>query len=155
MHLVQIVLFLHVIGAIWASVGILGGLVVRGRLHPDLDTSALRLGIVLVDRLHRLYTLPGLIGTGLLGFSLVTSTGYTFTRFWIAAASLLFVILFHLALFGLSPRLSSLRVAANKIPEEGGNAELVTQLTRPGWRRCLDFEAILLIGIVLLMTAKP
>lgn len=149
MHFVQLILFLHVLAALWLAVGIMGCLVVRGRMKPDLDDSALRFGISILSRLHRLYTLPGVLASGLLGFSLVTATGYQFTQLWIAGAALLYVILFHLSLFGLSPRLADLQRASQT--DQG----LRSRLEGAGWRRLLDLQALLLIAIVVLMTVKP
>lgn len=151
MHFVQLILFLHVLAALWLAVGVFGSLVVRGRLQPDDDDHALRFGVNILSRFHRLYTLPGVVASGLLGFSLVTAAGYQFTQLWIAGAALLYVILFHLTLFGLSPRIAALRRASQVHHEQA----LRTRLAQVGWRRLLGLQALLLVGIVLLMTVKP
>ncbi|MBZ0111633.1 MAG: DUF2269 domain-containing protein [Thermoanaerobaculia bacterium] len=151
MHFVQLILFLHVLAALWLAVGALGSLVVRGRLTSDLDDAALRFGIGILSRLHRLYTLPGVVASGLLGFSLVTATGYQFTQLWIAGAALLYVLLFHVTLFGLSPRLAHLQ----RVSKDDPGQALRSRVEQAGWRRLLDLQALLLVGIVLLMTVKP
>lgn len=156
MVFVLAILFLHVTAALWLAVGALGCLVVRGRLRAQLDGSAQHFAVDLLHRLHRLYTLPGVLVAGLLGFSLVTSTGYQFVQLWIAGAAFLWVVLFHVTLFGINPRLAALaRAKQRDLANPEDPPRLPSLLAKPGWRRLLDLQALLLLAIIALMTIKP
>src|SRR5258706_15284021 len=94
--------FLHVAAALWLAAGVFASSVVRvqGR-RATLSERAL--AARLLWRLHVVYTLPGLIGAGFLGFYLAATGGFRFGESWVLAAAFLYLMMFLSTLFLVTP----------------------------------------------------
>jgi len=98
-------LFLHILTAFWLVGGVFGGIVVRAQTRRATDLASKVYGLRLAWRLTRVYTLPGAILAGLLGFYLVTARGFGFTALWVQISSVLYLFMLASTLFYLTPRL--------------------------------------------------
>jgi uncharacterized membrane protein len=98
-------LFLHIVMAFWLVAGVFGGIVVRAQIRRTADLPGKVYGLRLASRLVRVYTLPGAILAGLLGFYLVTARGFGFTALWVQVSAVLYLLMLASTLFYLSPHL--------------------------------------------------
>src|SRR6476659_5632679 len=97
--------FLHVLAALWLAAGVFGGAVVRAQTRRAADLAGRVFGLRLAWRLTRVYTLPGAIVAGLLGFYLVTARGFGFAARWVQISAVLYLLMLAVTLFYLPPRL--------------------------------------------------
>jgi uncharacterized membrane protein len=144
--------FLHVAAAVWLAAGVFASAVVRvqGRRAAIAERA---LAARLLWRLHVVFTLPGLVVAGFLGFYLVTSGGFRFGETWVIAASFLYLLMFLSTLFGLTPALARHRTAtATAAAAPPGQEEpLVAKL--PGILS--DVNALIILILICLMVVKP
>jgi uncharacterized membrane protein len=150
------VLFLHIVAALWLAAGVFGSTVVRaqGKRAAGVAERAMALG--LLWRLHAVFTLPGVVVAGLVGFYLVTAGGFRFNELWVMAASGIYLLLFLSTHFVITPALSRQRtVAAQATVATAAMPELdrVAGQKLPGILS--DVNALLLLLLVLLMVVKP
>jgi predicted integral membrane protein DUF2269 len=149
-------LFLHVLAALWLAAGTFASTVVRAQGRRAVGLPERALAIRLLWRLHVLYTLPGMLAAGLLGFYLVTSGGFRFAEMWVLAASLLFLLMFLSTLFGLTPGLARQRAAAARIA--GGTTASTDDeaaLAAKGPSILTHVNALIIVILVCLMSVKP
>ncbi len=118
-------LFLHIVMVFWLVAGSFGGIVVRAQIRRAADLAAKVYGLRLAWRLVRVYTLPGAILAGLLGFYLVTARGFGFSTLWVQISAGLYLYMLASTLFYIVPRLRR-TLAAGKASLAAGapNAEL-------------------------------
>ena len=109
---VKIVLFLHVLAALWLAAGAFAGAVVRAQTRRAPDLAGKAFGLRLASRLATLFTVPGAIVAGLLGFYLVTAAGHGFGVAWVQISSVLYLAMIAVTLFYLTPRLRRTAAAA-------------------------------------------
>ena len=98
-------LFLHIVMVFWLVAGSFGGIVVRAQIRRAPDLAGKVYGLRLAWRLVRVYTLPGAILAGLIGFYLVTARGFGFSALWVRISSVLYLYMLAVTLFYLVPRL--------------------------------------------------
>jgi uncharacterized membrane protein len=149
-------LFLHVAAAFWVVAGVFGSTVVRvqGRRAPTLAERGL--AARLLWRLHSLFTLPGMVLAGFLGFYLVTAGGFRFAEVWVMAAALLYLMMFLSTLFAITPALLRQRRAAERAAasaEGVPHLELALADRLPGILS--DVNALILLVLAFLMVVKP
>jgi len=118
-------LFLHILMVFWLVAGVFGGIVVRAQTRRAADLASKVYGLRLAWRLTRVYTLPGAILAGLLGFYLVTARGFGFSALWVQISSVLYLFMLASTLFYLTPRLRRTLAAGEASLAAGTpNAEL-------------------------------
>jgi uncharacterized membrane protein len=149
--------FLHVAAALWITAGVFGSSVVRVAIKRSAGTLEERaLGFRILWRLHVVYTLPGLLLAGFLGFYLVTAAGYRFGAFWVMASSMLYLAMFLWTVFLLTPALHRLHGAARSALEAGETtAELDLLAGSKLWGILSDVNALSILVLVFFMTVKP
>jgi uncharacterized membrane protein len=146
------ILFLHIAAALWTTAGVFASAVVRVQGKRATTVGERSLVARLLWRLHVVYTLPGLVLAGLIGFYLVTAGGFRFAEVWVMASAFLYLLMFLLTLFALTPALSQHRKAGEKAaagegPALGAVPRLVGILS--------DVNALLVLALVFLMVLKP
>ncbi|HVS02988.1 MAG TPA: DUF2269 family protein [Thermoanaerobaculia bacterium] len=148
-------LFLHVAAALWITAGVFGSTVVRAQVKRVRSATLKAMGYRLLWRLHVIYTLPGLVISGFLGFYLVTATGFRFSELWVMASSLLYLLMFLWTLFAVTPALARARDVGAAAAEATGEAP---ELDVPGLRLAgilSDVNALVILLLVFLMVVKP
>ena len=148
-------LFLHVLAALWLAAGVFASAVVRaqGRRAAGLPERAL--ATRLLWRLHVIYTLPGMLLAGFLGFYLVTSGGYRFGETWVLAAAMLYLLMFLSTLFGVTPGLARQRAAAARIAGGAAAAGDEAVLAAKGPSILTHVNALIVVILICLMSVKP
>lgn len=149
-------LFLHVAAALWLAGGIFASSVVRvqGRRAATLQERGL--AARLLWRLNVVYTLPGMLVGGFVGFYLVTAGGFRFNEVWVMASSFLYLMLFLSTLFLVTPALQRQRLAAEQAAlsaEAVPRLELALANRLPGVLS--DVNALIVLVLVFLMVIKP
>jgi uncharacterized membrane protein len=147
-------LLFHVVAALWLTAGVFASAVVR--VQGRRASTALERALVarLLWRLHVVYTLPGLVLGGLLGFYLVTAGGFRFAETWVMASAFLYLLMFLLTLFALTPALSQQRRAAEQAASTEAPSPPAAPLTKlPGILS--DVNALFILALVFLMVIKP
>jgi uncharacterized membrane protein len=149
-------LFLHVAAALWVAAGIFGSAVVRvqGRRAATLPERGL--AARLLWRLHVVFTLPGLLLAGFLGFYLVTAGGFRFNEVWVMSSAFLYLMMFLSTLFLVTPALQRQRLAAERAAlsaEAVPHLELALANRLPGVLS--DVNALIVLILVFLMVIKP
>jgi uncharacterized membrane protein len=97
--------FLHILMAFWLVAGVFGGIVVRAQIRRAADLTAKVNGLRLASRLARVYTLPGALLVGLLGFGLVSIGHFGFAAVWVQISIVLYLLMLASTLFYLNPML--------------------------------------------------
>ena len=149
-------LFVHVTAALWLAAGVFGSTVVRAQGKRSSALAERALALRLLWRLHVIFTLPGMLAAGLLGFYLVTAGGFRFNELWVMLASMLYLLMFLSTLFLVTPGLSRQRAAAVKV---GLDSEAVARFDQVAAQRLpgmlSDVNALILLIMVGLMVVKP
>ncbi|HEV8239696.1 MAG TPA: DUF2269 family protein [Thermoanaerobaculia bacterium] len=148
-------LFLHILAALWFAAGIFSSAVVRAQGRRAKSAAERTLAVRLLWRLHVIYTLPGLLLAGFLGFYLVSAGGFRFAETWILAAAMLYLLMFLSTLFALTPGLSRQRAAATRIAGGAANADDEATLTARGPSILTHVNAVIIVILVCLMAVKP
>lgn len=149
-------LFIHVAAALWLAAGVFASAVVRVQRRRDATLAGRGLAARLLWRLHVVYTLPGLLVGGFVGFYLVTAGGFRFNEVWVMAASFLYLLMFLSTLFLVTPGLQRQRLAAQQaeVSEEAvPRLELALANRLPGVLS--DVNALIVLVLVFLMVLKP
>lgn len=123
---------LHEIAALWLAAGVLGSVVLRAWLKRNGGNAA---GLALLTRLHTVFSVPGVILAGVIGFSLVVSR-WGFKAGWIHASLALYLVLLVSILFVQLPAL-----------RKGAPSKLAGVLPH--------VDATLIVIMVILMAVKP
>ena len=148
-------LFLHILAALWFGAGVFASAVVRAQGRRAKGAAERALAIGLLWRLHVIYTLPGLLAAGFLGFYLVTVGGFRFAETWILAAALLYLLMFLSTIFGVTPGLSRQRAAAARIAGGAANADDEAALQAKGPSILTHVNALIIVILICLMAVKP
>ncbi|HEV8628743.1 MAG TPA: DUF2269 family protein [Thermoanaerobaculia bacterium] len=147
-------LFLHVTGAFWLAAGVFASAVVRAQARRATGAAERALATALLWRLHVIYTLPGLLVAGFVGFYLVSAGGFRFGDTWVLAAAFLYLLMFLSTLFVVTPGLSRQRAAARAAAAADAGAAAGTPLPKlPGIFS--DINALLILVLACLMVVKP
>jgi len=132
---------LHILAAIWLTVGVFASAVIFALLKRASDPAGRAFGVRLAWRLMTVYTLPGALLSGALGLYQVMVGGFAFNRGWIHTSLLLWLLLLAIVLFVQVPGL-------RKAVRTGGDVPpLVAILTH--------VNALFIVLMVVLMTFKP
>lgn len=156
-------LFLHVAAALWLAAGVFASSVVGAQGKRAKSAAERSLAARLLWRLHVIYTLPGLVIGGFLGFYLVTAAGYRFGETWVLASAALYLLLFLSTLFGVTPglarqRSTAARLATSDAAAPVGAATSATTGAAPFEKAPLiltHVHALIIVLLVSLMTIKP
>ena len=146
-------LFLHVTAAFWLAAGVFASAVVRAQARRAAGGAERALATALLWRLHVIYTLPGLLVAGFLGFYLVSAGGFRFGDTWVLAAAFLYLLMFLSTLFVVTPGLSRQRAAARAAAADPGAGPGAPLPKLPGIFS--DINALLLLVLACLMVVKP
>lgn len=149
-------LFMHVLAALWLAGGVFAGTVVRaqGRKAATLGERALALRIGW--RLANVYSLPGGIVAGILGFGLLHPLGLGFRPGWVQASIAVWLLMLLNGLFYLRPALRRLLAATEASAAAGApSAELAQLAAARGPRIAADLNALGIVLLTLMMILKP
>jgi len=127
---------LHEIVALWLAAGVFGSVVLRAHLKRTGDTS----GYVLLSRLNTVFSVPGVILAGILGFALLGVRKFGFNLGWVQGSLALYLVLLVSILFIQLPALRRARTG-----------------TAPGKLAGMlpHIDATLIVILVILMAVKP
>lgn len=148
--------FLHVLAALWLAGGVFAGSVVRAQTRRAPDLAGRVFGLRLAWRLTKIFTLPGAIVAGLLGFYLVTARGHRFAFTWVQVSAVLYLFMLAVTLFYLVPRLRRTAAAAEASLAAGSptpELERFAGAKLPGI--LADVNALLIVVLTFLMVVKP
>jgi uncharacterized membrane protein len=107
-------------------------------------------------RLANVYSLPGGIVAGLLGFGLLHPRGWGFAPGWVQASIAIWVLMLANGIFYLRPNLKRLFTAAEAALASGiPSTELQTLASRKGPAIAADLNALGVVILTLLMVLKP
>lgn len=149
-------LFLHVLAALWLAGGVFAAAVVRaqgrkGSTFPE-RLMAMRIGW----RLMNVYSVPGAIVAGVLGFGLLHPFGWGFRTGWVQVSIALWALMLANGLFYLRPTLRKTIAAAEASAAAGAQtAELSRLAAAKGPRIAADLNALGIVVLTLLMVMRP
>ena len=149
-------LFMHVLAALWLAGGVFAGTVVRaqGRKAATLGERALALRIGW--RLANVFSLPGAIAAGILGFGLLHPLGLGFRPGWVQVSIAVWLLMLLNGLFYLRPALRRLLAATEASAAAGApSAELTRLAAASGPRIAADLNALGIVLLTLMMILKP
>lgn len=126
----------HEIVALWLAAGVFGNVVLRAWAKRSGDASAYGL----MSRLHTVFSVPGVILAGILGFGLLGIRKFGFNLGWVQGSLVLYLILLVSILFIQLPALRRARTG-----------------TAPGKLAGMlpHIDATLIVLLVILMAVKP
>jgi uncharacterized membrane protein len=132
---------LHILAAMWLTVGVFGSAVAFALLKRASDQAGRAFGLRLAWRLMTIYTLPGALLAGALGLYQVMVGGFAFNRGWIHTSLLLWLLLVAAVLFVQVPGLRKALRTGGEVPP------LVAIVSH--------VNALFIVVMVALMTLKP
>jgi len=129
---------LHEIVALWLAAGVFGSVVLRAyfKRAGGGDSS----GYALLSRLHTVFSVPGVILAGILGFALLGVRKFGFNLGWVQGSLALYLVLLVSILFIQLPALRRARTG-------GTPSKLAGMLPH--------IDATLIVILVILMAVKP
>jgi uncharacterized membrane protein len=149
-------LFLHIVAALWLAAGVFAGAVVRAQTRRAADLAGKVHGLRLAARLASIYTVPGALVAGLLGFYLVTAKPWGFAALWVQISATLYLLMLAVTLFYLTPRLRR-TLAAGEAALPGGaptpEFQALAGAKLPGI--LADVNALGIVILTALMVFKP
>ena len=126
----------HEIVALWLAAGVFGNVVLRAHVKRSGDAS----GYALMSRLNTVFSVPGVILAGILGFGLLGVRKFGFNLGWVQASLALYLVLLVSILFIQLPALRRARTG-------GAPGKLAGMLPH--------IDATLIVLLVILMAVKP
>lgn len=152
----SILIFVHILSALWLAAGVFGGAVVRaaGRREPELAArvAALRIGW----RLAAVFGIPGSLLAGGTGLWLLILMPSLFRAGWIHVSITLWVLLLGLNLLYVFPHLRRTLAAGEASLAAGGPTDELKRLAASAAPRLLaDLNAVAILIFVFLMSLKP
>ncbi len=147
---------LHVLAALWLAAGAFASAVVRAhgkRAESLLErVTALRIGW----RLANVYSLPGGIVAGILGFAILHPRGWDFRPGWVHASIAIWILMLLNGIFYLRPGFRRLLAAAEASLAAGAPTdELKALAAKRGPAIAADLNSLGLVLLVFLMVLKP
>ena len=103
--------FIHILSALWLAAGLFGGAVARASAKRSGSVDARAMALTIARRLTAVFTLPGAIVSGFIGFALLGLRRYAFSLPWVWLSLVLYGILLALIILVVSPQLK--RAAAS------------------------------------------
>lgn len=150
------ILFFHVLAALWLTAGVFGSTVIRAQTKKAGDFKAKVFGIRLLARSMKVFTVPGSIVAGLIGFYLVTARGYRFDELWVTLSSAIWFVMILITLFYVAPKVFQLAAAAEAALAAGApSPELERMMANKLPGILADVNALGIVILVLLMSVKP
>lgn len=150
------ILFFHVLAALWLTAGVFGSTVIRAQTKKARDFKAKAFGIRLLARSMKVFTVPGSIVAGLLGFYLVAARGYRFDELWVTLSSAIWLVMILVTLFYVAPKVFQLAAAVEAAVAAGApNPELDRMMANKLPGILADANALGIVILVLLMSVKP
>jgi hypothetical protein len=147
--------FLHIVAAFWLAAGVFAGAVVRAQAKRTPELAGKIYGLRLAWRLTRVYTLPGAIVAGLLGFYLVTAKRFGFAALWVRISAVLYLLMLAVTLFYLVPRLRRTLAAGEASLVKGAPTPELLALTAAKLPGILaDVNALGIVVLTFLMVFK-
>lgn len=147
------ILFLHVLAALWLTAGVFGSTVIRAQTKKAQDFKAKAFGIRLLARSMKVFTVPGSIVAGLLGFYLVAARGYRFDELWVTLSSAIWFVMILITLFYIAPKVFQLAAAVEAAGAPNPELDRMMANKLPGI--LADMNALGIVILVLLMSVKP
>ena len=148
-------LFLHVLAALWLAAGAFAGAVVRAQTRRAPDLASRVFGLRLAWRLATIYTVPGAIVAGLLGFYLVTARGWGFGLLWVKISAALYLVMIVVTLAYLTPHLRRTLAAGEASLAAGAPTPELLRLADSKLPGILaDVNALGIVVLTLLMVFK-
>jgi len=148
--------FLHIVAALWLAAGVFAGAVVRAQTKRAQDLAGKVYGLRLAWRLTSIYTLPGALVAGLLGFYLVTGKGFGFAARWVQISAVLYLLMLAVTLFYLTPRLRRTLAAGEASLAKGAPTPELQSLAAAKLPGILaDVNALGIVVLTFLMVFKP
>jgi len=149
-------LFLHILASFWLVAGAFASTVVRAQAKRSTDlrerVATLRVGA----RLATIFTIPGGLVAGLLGFWLVTARGWGFSPGWVKASAVIYLLMLATGLGYISPRMRALVRAGEASVAAGSPTPEFQRLGASKLPAILaDVNALGIVVLTLLMTLKP
>jgi len=127
---------LHEIVALWLAAGVFGSVVLRAYFKRSGGDS----GYALLSRLHTVFSVPGVILAGIIGFALLGIRKFGFDLGWVQMSLALYLVLLVSILFIQLPALRRARTG-------GTPSKLAGMLPH--------IDATLIVILVILMAVKP
>ncbi|HEV7670527.1 MAG TPA: DUF2269 family protein [Thermoanaerobaculia bacterium] len=150
------ILFFHVLAALWLAAGVFGSTVIRAQTKKARDFKAKAFGVRLLARSVKVFSVPGAIVSGLLGFYLVSARGYRFDSLWVALSSALWFVMLSAILFYIAPKVIQLAAAVEAALAAGEpNPQLDHLMANKLPGILSDVSALLIVILEFLMTVKP
>lgn len=128
---------LHEITALWLAAGVFGSVVLRAHLKRTGEDAT---GLALLARLNTVFSVPGVILAGVIGFALLGVRRFGFNLGWVQGSLALYLVLLVSILFIQLPALRRARTG-----------------TAPGKLAGIlpHVDATLIVILVILMAVKP
>jgi len=126
---------LHEIVALWLAAGVFGSVVLRASFKRTGSSD-----YALLSRLHTVFSVPGVILAGILGFALLGIRKFGFDLGWVQASLALYLVLLVSILFIQLPALRRARTGG----APGKLAGIMPHV-----------DATLIVILVILMAVKP
>lgn len=146
---------LHLLWALWLSAGVFSSAVVLAQVKRAQSTGERYFGMRAVWRLMTVFTLPGVLITGALGFYVVHLFRYSFGLGWIQISVVLYALLLAAILFYQMPHYRN-AVRAGEAAMGGGSSAEFDRLARAkGPAMLTHFMALAIVVMIILMAMKP
>ncbi len=150
------ILFFHVLAALWLTAGVFGSTVIRAQTRKARDFKAKAFGVRLLGRSMKVFSIPGSIVSGLLGFYLVSARGFRFDELWVTLSSAIWFFMVMITLFYIAPKVLRLAAAVEAALAAGQpNPELDRMMANKLPGILADVNALGIVILVLLMSVKP
>ena len=152
----SIALFLHIVASFWLVAGAFGTTVVRAQAKRATDLRE-RVPILRVGaRMAAIFTIPGGIIAGLLGFWLLTARGWGFSPGWVRVSIAIYLLMLASGLGYIGPKMRAMLRAAEASLAAGSPTVEYQRLAANKLPGILaDVNALGIIVLTLLMTLKP
>jgi uncharacterized membrane protein len=148
--------FLHIVSALWLAAGVFAGAVVRAQGRRTADLAGKVYGLRLAWRLTRIYTVPGALVAGLLGFYLVTAKGFGFAALWVRISAVLYLLMLAVTLVYLVPRLRrQLAAGEDSLAKGAPTPEFQSSAAAKLPGILADVNALGIVVLTFLMVFKP
>ena len=149
-------LFLHMFAALWLAAGVFASTVIRAQARRAASLAERVVILRIGARLAMVFSMPGGIVTGLLGFGLLHPLGYGFRPGWVHASIALWLLMVLNGILYLRPRMMHLLAATEASAAAGApTAELQRLAAAKGPRIAADLNALGVVVLTLLMVLKP
>lgn len=155
--LVNWMLVLHVMSAIWLSAGGFAGAVVRAQNRKAKSLPERVMAMRIANRLAAVYSLPGGILAGISGFGLLHPLGYGFAPGWVKLSIALWLVMLANGIFYLMPFGKKMLAAGEASLAAGAPTPELQVLVASAKSRGIasDLNLVGIVVLVLLMILKP